>query len=72
MGERLQGNVEDEADIADLGYGQVFENWYQVEELVVVGVREPGADGDGVLRVEDVRSWRVVDDDGIFQITANL
>jgi hypothetical protein len=37
-----------------------------------VCVREPAADGDGMLRVEDVRGRRVVDDDGVLEITANL
>lgn len=37
-----------------------------------MGVREPAADRDGVLRVEDVRGWRVVDNDGVLQVTANL
>lgn len=37
-----------------------------------MGVREPAADRDGVLRVEDIRSRRVVDNDGILQITTDL
>ena len=35
-------------------------------------VREPTADWHGVLWVEYVGCWRVVDDDGIFQIASNL
>lgn len=35
-------------------------------------VREPAADGYRVLRVEDVGSRRVVNDDGFPKVTANL
>jgi len=35
-------------------------------------VREPAADGDSVLRVKNVRRGRVVDDDGVLEITTNL
>lgn len=35
-------------------------------------IREPTADGYGVLRVEDVRGWRVIDDNGILEVTSNL
>ena len=51
---------------------KVFEYGYQVEEFVIVGVREPAADRDGVLRVEDIRGWRVVDNDGILEVTTDL
>jgi hypothetical protein len=37
-----------------------------------MGVGEPAADWDGVLGVENVRSWRVVDDDCVLQIAADL
>jgi hypothetical protein len=51
---------------------KVLEDGYQIEKFVIVGIREPAADWDGMLRVEDVRSWRVVDDDGFFQVAADL
>lgn len=35
-------------------------------------VREPAANGHGVLRVEYVRSRGVVDDDGVLEITSDL
>lgn len=35
-------------------------------------VREPAADGDGVLRMEDVGSGRVVNNNGILEVAANL
>ena len=35
-------------------------------------VREPAADGDGVLGMENVRGGRVVDDDGVFEVASNL
>lgn len=37
-----------------------------------MGIGEPTADGHGVLRVEDVGCGRVVDDDGVFEIAADL
>lgn len=69
---RLQSNIEHETDVADLVASKVFEDGYQIEEFIIVGVREPAADRDGVLWVEDVGSGRVVDDDGILEITTDL
>lgn len=37
-----------------------------------MGIRKPTADRHGMLRMEDVRGWGVVNDDGFSQITANL
>jgi hypothetical protein len=37
-----------------------------------VGVREPAADRDGVLRVEDVGGGRIVDDNGLAEVAADL
>lgn len=51
---------------------EVFEHGDQVEKLIVVCVAEPAADRDGVLRVEDVARRRVVDDDGLPQVTPDL
>jgi hypothetical protein len=51
---------------------EILEHRYQVEEFVVVCVREPAADGDGVLRMKNVGGGRVVDNDGILEVTANL
>lgn len=68
----LQGDVEHEADVAHLRAGQVLQDGDQVQQLVVVRVGEPAADGDGVLRVEDVGGGRVVDDDGLAEIAADL
>ena len=67
-----ESDIEDQADVADIRAGQVFENGDEIEQLVVVGVREPTADGNRVLRVEDVRRRRVVDDDGVLQVAAHL
>ena len=55
-----------------MGSGQIFEDGDEVEEFVVVGVGEPAADGDGVLRVEDVRGGGVVDDDRFAEVPADL
>lgn len=35
-------------------------------------IREPTADGNSVLWVEDVRGGRVIDDDSILEIPTNL
>jgi hypothetical protein len=35
-------------------------------------IREPTTDRYGVLRVEDVRCWRIVDDDSFSEISSNL
>lgn len=59
----LEGNVQDHADILDLGPSKILENRDEVQQFIVVSVREPAADGYRVLGVEDVRCRRVVDDD---------
>ena len=69
---QLQSNIKHQTHIPDLAGGQVLEHGDEVEELVVVGVGEPAADGHGVLRVEDVRGGRVVDYDGLAQVAADL
>ena len=68
----LQSYVKHQTDVADLLASEVLEHRYQVEEFVVVRVREPAADGDGVLRMEDVRRGRVVNDDGVLEVAAYL
>lgn len=67
-----QGDVQDHADIVDLGPSKIFENGNKIKQFVVVCVREPAADGYRVLRVEDVGSRGVVDDDSVPKLTANL
>jgi len=52
--------------------GQVFQYWNEIEELIVVCVGKPAADWNGMLWVEDVRGWRIVNDDRVFQVTADL
>lgn len=44
----------------------------QVQKLVVVSVAEPAANRHGMLRVEDVARRRIVDDDGLLEIAADL
>lgn len=72
MGVSSESDIEDQADVLHVGACQVFENWDEVKQLVVVGVREPTADGYGVLRVEDVGRRRIVDDDRVFQVSSHL
>ena len=67
-----QGNIEHQTNIADLFASKILEDGYQIEEFVIMGVREPAADRDGVLRVEDVRRGRVVDNDSVLQVTTDL
>lgn len=52
--------------------GEIFEDGDKVEEFVVVSVGEPTADGDGVLRVEDVRCGGIIDYDCFAEVTADL
>ncbi len=51
---KSKGNVENKADVLHGRASQVFENRDQIEELVIMGIREPATDRHGVLRVEDV------------------
>lgn len=37
-----------------------------------MSIREPAADWNGVLGMEDVGGGGVVDDDGFFKVSANL
>jgi hypothetical protein len=37
-----------------------------------MGIREPAANWDGVVGVEDIRSRGVVNDDGVLEVTAQL
>ena len=60
-----EGDIEDQADVSHLRTGEVFENRNQVKKFVIVSVREPTADGNGMLRVENVGCWRVVDNDSL-------
>ena len=66
----LDGAIEDTTDVFDSG--EVREEWAQVRQLGVVRVIEPGRDGDSIVRVEDVRSRRVVNDDGRFHVSTEL
>lgn len=69
---RLQCNIEHQTNVADLIAREIFQYRYQIEEFIVVCIREPAADWYCVLRVEDVRRGRVIDDNGILEVTANL
>lgn len=56
----------------NLSPSKILEHGNEVQQFIVMGVREPAADGYRVLRVEDVGSWGIVDDDCLTEITANL
>ena len=62
--------VQDTAHVVD--GGQVGQEGYQIGQLGIVGVVEPGRDGDGVIGVEDVRCRRIIEDDGICNGPAEL
>jgi hypothetical protein len=68
----LESDIENQADVPDGGTSQVLENRDQIEQLVVVGVREPTADRHRVLGVENVRSRRIVDNYCVFEVAPNL
>ena len=53
--EILESDIEDQADVPHIGAGQVLENGDEIQQLIVVSIREPAADRNSVLRVENVR-----------------
>ena len=67
-----QCNVKNQTDILDLRASKVFKNRNQIEKLIIVSIRKPATDGYRMLGMEDVRCWRIVDDDGLSNVTANL
>jgi hypothetical protein len=67
-----ESDVENEAHVPDLVRRQVFQDRYEIQELIVVRVREPAAYRQCMLRVEDVGRWRIVDDDGVLEISSYL
>ncbi len=71
-GEILQRHVQHQADVPDVGGGEVFQHGDQIQKLVVVGVGEPRRDRDSVLRVEDVGCRGVVNNDCLAERSADL
>lgn len=59
----LERDVKHKADILNIRMGQILENGDEVQQLVVVRIREPTADGNGVLGMEYVGCRGVVNDD---------
>jgi hypothetical protein len=68
----LKSDIQDKADVLYVCPSQVLENRDEVEELVVVGIREPTADWHGMLGVENVGCRRVVDNDCLLEVATNL
>jgi hypothetical protein len=62
---KLKSYVKYQTDIAHLGPRKIFENRYQIQQLIVMSVRKPAAYRHGMLGVEYVRCWRIVDDDSL-------
>lgn len=71
-GRHSQGDVQDHADVLDLGSSQILKDGNEIKQLIVVCVREPAADGYCVLRVEDVGGRGVVNDDCFLKVSSNL
>lgn len=67
-----KSDIQDEADILYARCCKIFKNGYQIQKLIVMSVREPTADGDSMLWVENIRGGRVVDDDGVFQVSSDF
>jgi len=67
-----KGNIEYQAHVSHLRASQVLKDRNEVEEFVVVSVRKPTTDRYSMLGMENVRRWRIVDDDGFLQISTNL
>jgi len=67
-----KSDIENQADVGHVGASQILENGNKIQQLVVMGVRKPTADGHCVLRVEDVGSGRVVDNDGVLEVASDL
>lgn len=68
----LKSDVQYQADVGDVGARQVLEDRNKIKEFVIVGIQEPTADGNGMLWVENVRRRRVVDDDGVLEVSPYL
>lgn len=66
----LDRAIKNTTDVFDSG--EVREERAQIRQLSVVGVVEPGRDGDSVVGVKDVRGGRVVNDDGRFHVSTEL
>lgn len=69
---RSQGDIQDHADVLNLSPSKILEHGNEIQQFIVMSVREPATDGYRVLRVENVGSWGIVDDDRLTEITANL
>lgn len=48
----LQCNVKNQTNVLHLCTSEIFQNGNQIKKLIIMGVREPAADGYRVLRVE--------------------
>lgn len=68
---RSECHVENQADVLHRRPREILQYGDEIQKLVVVSVREPTADGYGVLWVEDVRRRRIVNDYRVFEVTAD-
>lgn len=67
-----KSDIQDKADILYARCCKIFKNGYQIQKLVVMSIREPTADRDSMLRVENIRGGRVVDDNSVFQVSPDF
>lgn len=65
-------DIKNKTDISNLRASQIFKDWDEIEKLVVVSIGEPTADRNGMLRMEYIWGWRIVDNDGLAEVSANL
>jgi hypothetical protein len=69
-GGKSEPAIEDAADVVD--GAEVGEEGNEVCEFRIVRVVEPRRDGDRIVRVEDIGSWGVVEDDSVGNGAAEL
>jgi len=51
---------------------QILQNGDEIQQLVVVSIREPTANRHGMLWMKDIACRGVIDDDGILKVTTKL
>jgi hypothetical protein len=55
-----------------LRISEIFEDRDQIKKLIIMGVREPAADGYRVLRVEYIGRGRIINNDSVSEVAADL
>ena len=68
----LQCNVKNQTHVLHLCTSKIFQNGDQIKKLIIMGVREPAADGYRVLRVEYIGRGRIIDNYRVSEVATNL